>query len=115
MIVVWVRQAASYLRAVLDNNTQTIDPNLRPEEFTARKEAQQRAQGSEIITANPEYEAGQGAAAGTPEAYRPKVATWGVFPRPANISKQYGGGRTIRPGEARPPTQTVNANVVRTT
>lgn len=33
------------------------------------------------------------------ELYKPKVSTWGVFPRPNNISKTYGGGRTIRPGE----------------
>ncbi|KAK1278816.1 hypothetical protein QJS04_geneDACA016633 [Acorus gramineus] len=31
--------------------------------------------------------------------YKPKVSTWGVFPRPSNISKTFGGGRTIRPGE----------------
>ncbi|OMO61336.1 hypothetical protein COLO4_33459 [Corchorus olitorius] len=31
--------------------------------------------------------------------YSPKVSTWGVFPRPGNISKTFGGGRTIRPGE----------------
>ncbi|OIW08730.1 hypothetical protein TanjilG_03406 [Lupinus angustifolius] len=31
--------------------------------------------------------------------YKPKVSTWGVFPRPGNISKTYGGGRVIRPGE----------------
>ena len=30
--------------------------------------------------------------------YSPKVSTWGVFERPANISKAYGGGRTIRAG-----------------
>ena len=30
--------------------------------------------------------------------YNPKVATWGVFKRPANISEAYGGGRTIRAG-----------------
>ncbi|KAH6824588.1 cytochrome C oxidase subunit [Perilla frutescens var. hirtella] len=34
------------------------------------------------------------------ELYKPKVSTWGVFPRPNNISKTYGGGRTLRPGEA---------------
>uniref|UniRef100_A0A7N0RAS5 Uncharacterized protein n=1 Tax=Kalanchoe fedtschenkoi TaxID=63787 RepID=A0A7N0RAS5_KALFE len=33
------------------------------------------------------------------EIYKPKVSTWGVFPRPGNISKTFGGGRTIRPGE----------------
>ncbi|KAJ0961224.1 hypothetical protein J5N97_000818 [Dioscorea zingiberensis] len=31
--------------------------------------------------------------------YKPKVSTWGVFPRPGNISKTFGGGRVIRPGE----------------
>ncbi|XP_051141759.1 uncharacterized protein LOC127258776 [Andrographis paniculata] len=34
------------------------------------------------------------------DLYKPKVSTWGVFPRPSDISKTYGGGRTIRPGEA---------------
>ncbi|XP_061340589.1 uncharacterized protein LOC133287053 isoform X2 [Gastrolobium bilobum] len=33
------------------------------------------------------------------EFYKPKVSTWGVFPRPSNISKTFGGGRVIRPGE----------------
>nr|DAD42589.1 TPA_asm: hypothetical protein HUJ06_000819 [Nelumbo nucifera] len=33
------------------------------------------------------------------DLYKPKVSTWGVFPRPSNISKTYGGGRVIRPGE----------------
>lgn len=32
--------------------------------------------------------------------YKPKVSTWGVFPRPNDISKTFGGGRTIRPGDA---------------
>ncbi|XP_078179307.1 cytochrome C oxidase subunit [Carex rostrata] len=36
---------------------------------------------------------------GETEAYRPKVKTWGVFPRPSNISKTYGGGKVIRPGD----------------
>ncbi|EPS62251.1 hypothetical protein M569_12540, partial [Genlisea aurea] len=34
-----------------------------------------------------------------PSLYKPKVSTWGVFPRPSNISKTYGGGRNIAPGE----------------
>lgn len=33
------------------------------------------------------------------DIYKPKVSTWGVFPRPGNISKTFGGGKTIRPGE----------------
>nr|GMD38233.1 uncharacterized protein LOC109155969 isoform X2 [Ipomoea batatas] len=34
------------------------------------------------------------------DAYKPKVSTWGVFPRPSNISKTFGGGRNLNPGEA---------------
>ncbi|KAL7120434.1 hypothetical protein ACP275_02G122600 [Erythranthe tilingii] len=34
------------------------------------------------------------------ELYKPKVSTWGLFPRPNDISKAYGGGRTLRPGQA---------------
>lgn len=34
------------------------------------------------------------------DLYKPTVSTWGVFPRPGNISEAFGGGRTIRPGEA---------------
>ncbi|PXF44653.1 hypothetical protein BWQ96_05595 [Gracilariopsis chorda] len=30
--------------------------------------------------------------------YQPKVSTWGVFPRPENISRTYGGGRRIKSG-----------------
>ncbi|CAL1411700.1 unnamed protein product [Linum trigynum] len=33
------------------------------------------------------------------DLYKPKVSTWGVFPRPGNISKTFGGGKTIRPGD----------------
>jgi hypothetical protein len=38
-----------------------------------------------------------------PTPYKPKVNTWGVFPRPANISKEYGGGRPIPLGGTRTP------------
>lgn len=34
------------------------------------------------------------------ELYKPKVSSWGVFPRPGNISKTFGGGKVIRPGQA---------------
>uniref|UniRef100_A0A2N9ENT2 Uncharacterized protein n=1 Tax=Fagus sylvatica TaxID=28930 RepID=A0A2N9ENT2_FAGSY len=33
------------------------------------------------------------------DLYKPKVSSWGVFPRPNNISKTFGGGRVVRPGE----------------
>ncbi|MCL7047382.1 hypothetical protein MKW94_003861 [Papaver nudicaule] len=32
------------------------------------------------------------------DVYKPTVSTWGVFPRPSNISKTYGGGKVIQPG-----------------
>lgn len=28
-----------------------------------------------------------------------QVSTWGVFPRPADISAAYGGGRNLKPGQ----------------
>ncbi|KAL0710962.1 hypothetical protein Bca4012_017940 [Brassica carinata] len=34
------------------------------------------------------------------DIYKPKVSTWGVFPRPSDISKTFGGGRTIQPGDS---------------
>ncbi|XP_004301499.1 PREDICTED: uncharacterized protein LOC101310425 isoform X1 [Fragaria vesca subsp. vesca] len=34
-----------------------------------------------------------------PDLYKPRVSSWGVFPRPNDISKTFGGGRVIRPGE----------------
>ncbi|VVA27737.1 PREDICTED: cytochrome C oxidase subunit [Prunus dulcis] len=33
------------------------------------------------------------------DLYKPKVSSWGVFPRPNDISKTFGGGRVIRPRE----------------
>ncbi|CAN6347051.1 unnamed protein product [Urochloa humidicola] len=32
------------------------------------------------------------------DVYRPAVRSWGMFPRPQNISKAYGGGRNIKLG-----------------
>lgn len=32
------------------------------------------------------------------ELYEPRVTSWGMYPRPQNISKAYGGGRNIRQG-----------------
>ncbi len=32
------------------------------------------------------------------KAYKPRTTSWGVFPRPQNISAAYGGGRNIEPG-----------------
>lgn len=72
---------------------------LSAEQFTLAKEKEMRARGAEIITAEGTIQSVADSNAPADTAYRPKVATWGVFPRPPNISKKYGGGRTIRPGE----------------
>eukprot|EP01023_Acetabularia_acetabulum_P021889 TRINITY_DN2162_c0_g1_i2.p1 TRINITY_DN2162_c0_g1~~TRINITY_DN2162_c0_g1_i2.p1 ORF type:complete len:385 (+),score=62.90 TRINITY_DN2162_c0_g1_i2:47-1201(+) len=62
-----------------------IDKSLRPEQFTLQKEEKRKQLGAEIISVD--------------KNYKPKVQTWGVFPRPQNISKTFGGGRTIKPGQ----------------
>lgn len=82
-------QPAYWLQGVLTKETEAeaagIDKGLRPEEFTQQKESLQRSKGVEIISVD--------------KSYKPKVSTWGMFPRPKNISEAYGGGRTIQPGE----------------
>ncbi|KAM4072720.1 hypothetical protein ACB094_11G160400 [Castanea mollissima] len=46
--------------------------------------------------------------------YKPKVSSWGVFPRPNNISKTFGGGRVIRPGEVLETAEEKTAKETRT-
>ena len=97
-----------------------LSADLRPEEFTLAKEERVRQMGADIITVDPDaiitkkgverrggaQEQQQGQAqqqaeqAEEGDAHRPAVATWGVFPRPKNISEAYGGGRNIKPGQA---------------
>ena len=50
-----------------------------------------------------------GAAAGQAreEKHAPKVSTWGVFERPADISKAYGGGRRVGVGGYQPSEEEV--------
>eukprot|EP00803_Ostreobium_quekettii_P011738 evm.model.scf_1229.3 EVM.evm.TU.scf_1229.3 scf_1229:16912-20312(-) len=83
-------QAARFLGSVLDvkefKDSAGLDKDMRAEDFTLAKEQRIREKGAEIISVE--------------QGYSPKVSTWGVFPRPANISKTYGGGRTLAPGEA---------------
>jgi len=47
------------------------------------------------------YVAGKNAS-GPVNDYAPKVSTWGVFERPRDISKAYGGGRNIKAGQSVP-------------
>lgn len=56
----------------------------RQEMITYEEESKRRNQEVEFISKDKDY--------------KPAVTTWGMFPRPKNISKAYGGGRTIKPG-----------------
>ena len=72
--------------------------DLRPEMFTIYKEEETKARGVEFITKDKNYNPLKQQSQ-APADYKPKVATWGVFPRPPDISKAYGGGKTYLPGE----------------
>ena len=87
---------ATYLAKVAQNKSDVA--GLRPEMYTIYKEEEMKARGVEMITRDRTYDP-QKEQSG---AYKPKVSTWGVFPRPADISKAYGGGKTIQPGDVRP-------------
>ena len=76
-------QRASFLPNLED--VDQMDPDVRPEDFKIAEEERRRQRGAEIISVD--------------KSYRPKVSTWGMFPRPANISETYGGGRKIDPNE----------------
>ena len=52
-------------------------------------------------------------AALTPHGRVLQVATWGVFERPNDISKAFGGGRTLKPGEALEPEEARTARMQR--
>ncbi|GLC39268.1 hypothetical protein PLESTB_001649300 [Pleodorina starrii] len=70
-------------------------------EAAARAEEEARAAaaaGGEGSAAVGEEAAAAGTADG--EVYKPKVSTWGMFPRPKDISEAYGGGRNLKPGQA---------------
>lgn len=88
-------EAAGFLANVMSSpDAHRNSQDLRPEEFTRQKE-EERKHNVEIITVDQHYVPSQEG-----EAYQPTVATWGLFPRPNDISKAYGGGRTLRPGQA---------------
>lgn len=51
-----------------------------------QKEARERERGADIISSD--------------SSYKPAVGTWGVYQRPRDISKAYGGGRTLTPADS---------------
>ena len=74
---------------------------ISDETFTATLEDWRRDNTSvEVISINQDYDPTARPADPAPGSdYRPKVATWGVFPRPKNISNSFGGGRNLAPGK----------------
>lgn len=88
-------EAASYLKKVM-SNTKSEDANLRPEQFTLKRDEEMKQKGVEFISNekgyNPLLEKQS-------DSYKPRSTSWGMYPRPADISKAYGGGRTYKPGE----------------
>lgn len=138
-------RAANWLQTFATEGTsRQLDTNMRPEEFTIKKEEARKASGVKIerakgkvtgtrrtfdddgyglVKQQDEAEASIAAeraaaeeakarlqaamaepmASGTDapaDMHAPAVATWGVFPRPRNMSEAYGGGRNLRPGQA---------------
>lgn len=87
--------AATYLAKVAQDKSDIA--GSRPEMFTILKDEEAKSRGVEMITRDRTYNPQK-----EDSSYKPKVSTWGVFPRPADISQAYGGGRTIRPGDVRP-------------
>ena len=75
-------RAASFLS---NENIDMIKPEERPENSMMAEGRRTRHRGAEVISVD--------------KSYRPKVSTWGMYPRPANISETYGGGRKIDPSE----------------
>lgn len=87
---------ASFLPETVDR----IASDMRPAEFALAEEEKRRKRGGEVISVD--------------KSYRPKVSTWGVFPRPSNISETYGGGRTIdpsNPGESKEMSEQRDAEI----
>lgn len=59
---------------------------LSAEQFTLQKEDAARSRGARVISVQRDY--------------KPTVSTWGVYERPRDISKSYGGGRDLAPGDS---------------
>lgn len=57
--------------------------NMRAEDVAVIQEQEMKSRGAEVISVD--------------KSYKPTISTWGLFPRPDNISKTYGGGKTIDP------------------
>lgn len=86
-------QAAGFLQQAVKGKD--ASKGMRMETYSVLKEQELRKQKVEIISVDKNYSTDKKV---MDPSYSPKVATWGVFERPANISETYGGGRTIKAG-----------------
>ncbi|DBA91728.1 TPA: hypothetical protein ACH3X1_003324 [Trebouxia sp. C0004] len=86
-------QAAGYLQQAVRGTD--ASKGMRMETYSVLKEQEMRKQKVEIISVDKSYSTDKKV---MDPNYNPKVSTWGVFERPANISEAYGGGRTIKAG-----------------
>ena len=89
-------EAASYLKRIMTKEKRD-DADLRPEQFTLKRDEEIRAQGVDFISSDKGYNPLLDQASS--DSYKPRSTSWGMYPRPADISKAYGGGRTYKPGE----------------
>ncbi|KAL0029629.1 hypothetical protein WJX79_009355 [Trebouxia sp. C0005] len=86
-------QVAGYLQQAVRGTD--ASKGMRMETYSVLKEQEMRKQKVEIISVDKSYSTDKKV---MDPSYNPKVSTWGVFERPANISEAYGGGRTIKAG-----------------
>ena len=101
----------------------SVEPTYNPAALEAERAQLERAAGAgadagpSAASTSAEGAAAAGAAGdekgGGKQAYNPSVSTWGMFPRPKDISRAYGGGRTLRPGQALEPEEATKARAAR--
>ena len=58
----------------------------KPHSSCRQKEERERERGANVISSD--------------SSYKPSVGTWGIYERPKDISKAYGGGRNITPADS---------------
>ena len=99
----------------------SVEPNYNPAALEEERAQLERAAGAEAGAASTSAEGaaveeateGAGGDEKGNQAYNPSVSTWGMFPRPKDISRAYGGGRTLRPGQALEPEEATKARAAR--
>ena len=96
----------------------SVEPTYNPAALEAERAQLERAAGAgadagpSAASTSAEGAAGDEKGGGK-QAYNPSVSTWGMFPRPKDISRAYGGGRTLRPGQALEPEEATKARAAR--